>query len=94
MRVSEFISFNDPRASQWLKIGLYPVIITINGVRCVAYIEQENGTIWGKQQPPCLTDAPVLEVSYTNSNPVKMAAFTATLENMQRLDDAEKQAKL
>ena len=93
MSVSEFISFDDPRASQWLKAGLFPVIITINGFRCVAYIEQENGLIWGKQQAPCLTDTPVLEIQYTNSNPLKMAAFMATLENMQRLDDAAKLAK-
>lgn len=93
MRVSEFISFDDPRASQWLKAGLFPVIITINGFRCVAYIEQENGLIWGKRQAPCLTDTPVLEIQYTNSNPLKMAAFMATLENMQRLDDAAKLAK-
>lgn len=92
MRVSEFISFNDPRAADWLKIGLYPVIITVNGIRCMSYIEQENGTIWGKTQPPCLTDKPVLEVNYFNSNPLKMAQFMATLENMQRLDDAAKQA--
>lgn len=93
MRVANFFSFDDPRASQWLKAGLYPTTITINGFRCLAYIEQENGLIFGVKTPPCLTDKPVLEIKYTSSNPIKMAAFMATLENIQRLDDAEKQAK-
>lgn len=93
MRVSNFFSFDDPRASQWLKAGLYPATITINGFRCLAYIEQENGLIFGVKMPPCLTDKPVLEIQYTNSNPIKMAAFMATLENIKRLDDAANTAK-
>jgi hypothetical protein len=93
MRVANFISFDDPRARDWLKAGLFPVIVTINGFRCVAYIETTDGLIYGKTEAPCLTDAPVLEIQYTNSDPLKMAAFMATLENMQRLDDAAKIAK-
>lgn len=92
MKVSNFFSFDDPRASQWLKAGLYPATITINGFRCLAYIEQENGLIFGQKWAPCLTDKPVLEIQYTNSNPLKMAMFMATLENIKRLGEVAKQA--
>lgn len=92
MRVANFFSFDDPRASQWLKAGLYPATITINGFRCLAYLEQENGLILGVKHAPCLTDKPVLEITYTSSNPLKMATFMATLENFARLDEAAKQA--
>lgn len=93
MRVANFFSFDDPRAAQWLKFGLYPATITINGFRCLAYLEQENGLIFGVKHAPCLTDKPVLEIQYTSSNPLKMAAFMATLENLARLDDAANNAQ-
>lgn len=79
-------SFDDPRAAQWLKAGLYPAVITINGVRCLAYLEQESGLIFGVKHMPCPMDEAVVEINYTSSNPLKIAAFMATLEDFARLN--------
>lgn len=86
MELSQLFHFdtNNKQVQQYLKAGLFPLVATVNGRRCMIYVEGKDGLIYGSTESPTEETPPAMTIDYKSSDETKLQDFNDQLDGLKK----------
>lgn len=83
MNITKVLSHNHPDVKEYRNAGLYPMVVSINGYVCMAYLIDAKGLVWGQETIPTINDKPKMSIQSASLLP--LTTLLLTYDNIETL---------